>query len=123
MTDQDAAAELGAAADKLRALAAAATQQPWRKHAAGYPHLVIQAPVDVPASECAGMISTNLTPNEEADAAYIAAMQPAVGAALADWLGCLAMLDPSERDAETCGWCGANHPAAIAQALNPAACP
>jgi len=78
--------ELRAAAEKLRALAAAATPLPWRKHDAAYPHLVIQAPVDVPASECTGMISTNLTPNEDGDAAYIAAMHPGVGAALADWL-------------------------------------
>ncbi|MFD8234035.1 hypothetical protein ACFV20_19405 [Streptomyces sp. NPDC059696] len=35
-------------------------------------------------------------------AAYLAAMGPTVGLALAEWLGCLAMLDPSERggDAE-----------------------
>lgn len=121
MTDRNVAGhdgELGTAADKLRALTAAATQLPWRKHDAEYPHLVIQAPADVPATDCDGMISTNLTPNESADAAYIAAMQPTVGAAVADWLGCMAMLDPAERGGAVCGWCGIDHALTIARALN-----
>lgn len=119
MTDTD-PSTLATAAERLRKLTAAATQLPWRKHDADYPHLVIQAPADTPASECAGMVSTNLTPNEAADAAYIAAMQPTVGAALADWLGCLAMLDPTERDGTECGGCGTDHALAVARAINAA---
>lgn len=62
-----------------------------------------------------------LRPSSPAVAAHTVAVRipPAAAEALADWLGCLAMLDPSERDAETCGWCSANHPAAVARALNP----
>lgn len=108
------AAELRAAADKLRALAAAATQLPWRKHDAEYPHLVIQAPADAPASECAGMVSTNLTPNEDADAAYIAAMQPGVGAALADWLDGEAKKHAASIAAAASVWGSTGHPDAIA---------
>ncbi|OUD03346.1 hypothetical protein [Streptomyces swartbergensis] len=35
-----------------------------------------------------------------------------------DWLGCLAMLDPSERGGDTCGWCGSNHALDIARTVN-----
>lgn len=49
---------------------------------------------------------------------YAAVMNPAVGLALADWLGCLAMLDPSERGGPDCGWCGTDHATTIARALN-----
>lgn len=49
---------------------------------------------------------------------YAAAMSPTVGAAVADWLGCLAMLDPSERGGDACGWCGVDHALTIARALN-----
>lgn len=51
---------------------------------------------------------------------YAAAMGPTVGAAVADWLGCLAMLDPSERGGDKCGWCGIDHALTIARALNAA---
>ncbi|MFF4791806.1 hypothetical protein ACFY2M_19055 [Streptomyces sp. NPDC001276] len=37
---------------------------------------------------------------------------------LADWLGCLAMLDPSERSSDICGWCGGNHALAIARTIS-----
>lgn len=40
---------------------------------------------------------------------------------LADWLGCLATLDPTERGSDTCGWCGNNHADIVIRALkNPA---
>lgn len=109
MTNQDTAAELGAAADKLRQLVAAISPPnpvAARFHAddrhvtQGDHGLYDVATAETP--ECA---------------TFIAAMDPPVALALADWLGCLAMLDPTERDAETCGWCGANHPAAVARAL------
>ncbi|MDX3637788.1 hypothetical protein PV728_48035 [Streptomyces europaeiscabiei] len=63
-----------------------------------------------------------LRPSSPAVATHTVAVRipPAAAEALADWLGCLAMLDPTERDAETCGWCSANHPAAVARALNAA---
>ncbi|MDX3839854.1 hypothetical protein [Streptomyces europaeiscabiei] len=61
-----------------------------------------------------------LRPSSPAAAAHTTAVRipPAAAEALADWLGCLAMLDPTDRDAETCGWCSANHPAAVARAIN-----
>jgi hypothetical protein len=37
---------------------------------------------------------------------------------LADWLGCLKMLDPSERGRDNCGWCGNNHALDIARVVN-----
>ena len=37
---------------------------------------------------------------------------------LADWLGCLKMLDPSERGGDKCGWCEANHALDIARVVN-----
>lgn len=37
---------------------------------------------------------------------------------VADWLGCLAMLDPSERGGDECGWCSSNHALDIARAVN-----
>ncbi|MEU4154794.1 hypothetical protein [Streptomyces antimycoticus] len=37
---------------------------------------------------------------------------------LADWLGCLATLDPTERGSDTCGWCGNNHPEIVTRAFN-----
>lgn len=47
-----------------------------------------------------------------------AAMNPAISLAVADWLGCLAMLDPSEHGGDTCGWCGGNHALTIARTVN-----
>jgi hypothetical protein len=35
-----------------------------------------------------------------------------------DWLGCLAMLAPSERNGDQCGWCDSNHALDIARAVN-----
>lgn len=78
--------ELRQAADTLAKLTAAATNKPWRLYDRNYPHLVLQGPADAPASEADGFISTNLAVNEAADAAYIAAMHPGVGTALAAWL-------------------------------------
>lgn len=39
---------------------------------------------------------------------------------LADWLGCLAALDPAERGGDTCGWCGNNHAETVARAITQA---
>jgi hypothetical protein len=50
--------------------------------------------------------------------AHAAAMSPTVGAAVADWLGCLAMLDPAERGGDECGWCGSNHALTVARAIS-----
>lgn len=95
---------LRAAAEKLRAAAQAATPSPWRRHTASYPHLVLQGPVDVPASEVDGMISTNLAVNEAADATWIALMHPGVGLALAE------LLDGYATDWECCP---ADHPGTV----------
>ncbi|MFF7096378.1 hypothetical protein ACFY9A_28885 [Streptomyces rubradiris] len=46
-------------------------------------------------------------------AALLRAREP-----LADWLGCLATLGPTERGGDTCGWCGNNHPEIVARAIN-----
>lgn len=43
---------------------------------------------------------------------------PEVVEHLADWLGCLPMLDPSERGGDECGWCGGNHALTIARVVN-----
>lgn len=51
-------------------------------------------------------------------AKHATATAPAVTLALADWLGCLAMLDPSEHGGNECGWCGGNHALAVARTVN-----
>lgn len=45
-------------------------------------------------------------------------LEPEVAEHLADWLGCLKMLDPSERGGDKCAWCDANHALDIARAVN-----
>jgi hypothetical protein len=47
-----------------------------------------------------------------------AQLPPEAIAHLADWLGCLEMLDPSDRGGDTCGWCGSDHALDIARAVN-----
>lgn len=47
-----------------------------------------------------------------------ATLGPEIVEHLADWLGCLPLLDPSERVGDDCGWCGNNHALAIARAVN-----
>ncbi|WP_069769754.1 hypothetical protein [Streptomyces sp. LUP30] len=47
-----------------------------------------------------------------------AQLEPEVVEYLADWLGCLPMLDPSERGGDECGWCGTNHALQIARVVN-----
>ena len=47
-----------------------------------------------------------------------APLEPAAVEYLADWLGCLKMLDPSERGGDKCAWCGANHALDIARVVN-----
>lgn len=34
---------------------------------------------------------------------------PSVTEAVADWLGCMAMLEPADRHRAECGWCGGEH--------------
>jgi hypothetical protein len=82
-----AAAELRKAAETLRALATAATHEPWTH----YPDMWVDGtPVHRIGSNAAGS-DVGITPREDvhnglADAAYIATMHPGVGLALADWL-------------------------------------
>lgn len=47
-----------------------------------------------------------------------AQLEPEVAEYIADWLGCLAMLDPAERGGDKCGWCSGNHALAIASGVN-----
>lgn len=47
-----------------------------------------------------------------------APLDSAVMEYLADWLGCLPMLDPAERGGDKCGWCGANHALDIARVVS-----
>lgn len=49
---------------------------------------------------------------------YVEVMPPVVGKLLADWLGCLSALDPSESGGGRCGWCNGDHAAAVASAIN-----
>ncbi|MDX3714391.1 hypothetical protein PV733_36800 [Streptomyces europaeiscabiei] len=138
MTVQD-TADLATAADKLRKLANNATPGPWQRPLnTRYKHTVTGAlpegergawldgidPATGEREQCT--VATvpiwsngkHSRPRGGRDLEYIAAMHPGVGAALADWLGCLAMLDPTERGGDECGWCSANHPAAVARAIN-----
>lgn len=47
-----------------------------------------------------------------------AQLEPEAVEQVGDWLGCLAMLDPSDRGGDECAWCGANHALMIARAVN-----
>ncbi len=84
-----AADELHAAAERLRRLAGAATAGPWawRTDQPGqfqlvHPHQIAGFPVH-PLNV---LKANNAWPPTDADAAYIAAMHPGVGMALAEWL-------------------------------------
>lgn len=96
MTDQPTPAdELRTAAEKLRALATAATPGPWRDHDThlgqyGYAATVLSGQGN-DTDLRAWLPSMSQQPWDEArnvwpDAAYIAAMHPSVGTALADLL-------------------------------------
>ena len=101
--------ELAAAAEKLRGLARAVSAPDVRDqafHAEG---------TDVTQGRT-GLYDVATTQTIEL-AAFIAAMDPPVALAVADWLGCLAALDSSERGGDECGWCGDNHALAVARAL------
>lgn len=112
-----AAEELTAAAEKLRSLVTflGDNRGPWKVGTppSGYPQSISNKGVPYCVADC----------HESPDipvftiAPYIAAMHPGVGKALADWLGCLAMLDPSEWGGDECGWCGENHALAVARVL------
>lgn len=96
MPDIRAAVELlQAAADKLRALATAATPGPWRSHdthLGQYGHTATVLSGHGNATELRAWLPTmsyeswDEKRNVWADAAYIAAMGPVVGLAVADWL-------------------------------------
>ncbi|MFJ7297631.1 hypothetical protein [Streptomyces collinus] len=77
--------------------------------------------MSTPANELSVAAET-LRPSSPAVAAHTVAVRipPAAADALADWLGCLAVLDPSERGGDECGWCGTNHALAVARAINAA---
>ncbi|MEU5624248.1 hypothetical protein [Streptomyces tendae] len=87
--------ELRTAADKLRKLATAATPGPWRNHDThlgqhGHTATVLSGEGN-DTDLRAWLPSQNHEPWDETrnvrnDAAYIAAMDPGVGTALADWL-------------------------------------
>lgn len=46
-----------------------------------------------------------------------ALLHPRIMALFADWLGCLAVIDPAEWGAGKCEWCNGNHPEAIARTI------
>lgn len=89
--------ELRAAANRLRGLAAAATPGTWRaeklppnehnRHAA---HWVKTKYTDTGSDTSTSEVVADC-PWRQADADYIAAMHPAVGSALADWLEAAAL--------------------------------
>ncbi|MFF1916175.1 hypothetical protein ACFVYE_32230 [Streptomyces sp. NPDC058239] len=65
------------------------------------------------------LIETWAKHREQVDAYLTAFASPVVGLAVAEWLGCLSALEPSEyvTNDGTCGWCNTNHAHAIAQAI------
>ena len=103
---------LRAAAEKLRELATAdgITPGPWLSMDHG-DRLLWDGPgaEDLPPRYVVDEPMSN-----GANAELIATLHPGVAVALADWLGCLAVLDPSERGGVVCGWCGADHAAVVA---------
>ena len=113
---------LRAAAEKLRELATAdgITPGPWRYDPDTYwnrsPFFGQEYVGAGPAREIDCVASTGLEgqPGAAENAAFIATLHPGVAVALAGWLGCLAVLDPSERGGVVCGWCGADHAAVVA---------
>jgi hypothetical protein len=71
--------ELRAAADKLRSLAATATEGPWHQSGIGDQGWTVDAPK-------AFIAETEDSEKGRADADYIAAMHPGVAKALVGWL-------------------------------------
>lgn len=121
--------ELAAAAEKLRRLAGQADDGPWETtwrgqeyHLDGYRdgelHSISEWTYAIATWE--PKVHAERADCDTANPDYIAAMHPSVGKALADWLGCLSVLDPSERGGDKCGWCGGNHALAVARALTTA---
>ncbi|MGW2721387.1 hypothetical protein [Streptomyces sp. NPDC001492] len=98
------AEELRTAADKLRTLAGDATPGPWRQSGIGDYGWSVDTP-DVFIAE------TEDSEKGRADADHIAAMHPAVGLALADWL------DETARNAEPFGTIS-HHAVNVARAIN-----
>jgi hypothetical protein len=104
MPETPPAAELRAAAARLRELAKAATPGPWRQHDThlgqyGYAATVLSGEGN-DTDLRAWLPSMSQEPWDETrnvwpDAAYIAAMGPTVGLALADWLDYVAELTDS----------------------------
>ena len=106
MTNQTPADELRAAAEKLRALADAATPGPWEQTGIGDYGWTVTTPGTHVAE-------TDDSDRGRADADWIAAMHPGVGLALADWLDLAATeYDPAADVQET----DRSHDAALAVA-------
>lgn len=91
------AEELGAAAEKLRELATAATAGPWTQHdthldLGGHTATVRTDREDINQTELVAWVPTwshqpwDNARNAWNNAAYMATMHPGVGAAVADWL-------------------------------------
>lgn len=89
MSAETPAAVLKRAADKLRALAAAATPPPWTatpRYRKGT-QTIVQVDVTKPPLPGSNVPQeASVRPSSAADALYGAAMDPGVGVALADWL-------------------------------------
>ena len=136
--NQPTAEELGTAAAKLRKLAADATPGPWQRPLNTRYKATVTGPLPEgergswadgidPATGEREQSTVAMVPTWSngrhsrqrggRDLEYIAAMHPGVGRELADWLGCQAMLDPSERGGAKCGWCGSDHALLVARAL------
>lgn len=98
------AEELRTAAEKLRGLAATATDGPWHQSGIGDEGWTI-------ASADQFIAETEDSEKGRADADHIAAMHPAVGLALADWLG------ETARNAEPFGPIS-HHAVNVARAIN-----
>lgn len=125
MNDQTPADELRAAAETLRGLATAATPGPWRQHDThlgqyGYTATVLSGEghdTDLRAwLPSMSQEPWDETRNAWPDAAYIAAMHPGVGAALAAWLEYEAALIELAGGAELRG--RTEHTLAVASAIN-----
>ncbi|MFE4535651.1 hypothetical protein ACFRKB_11285 [Streptomyces scopuliridis] len=95
--------ELRAAAHKLRAFATTATPGPWTQTGIGDYGWTVSSPT-------AGLVDTEDSDQGRADADYIAAMDPALGLPLADWL------DSAAEDAEQVG--PDRHALAVARQIN-----
>jgi hypothetical protein len=120
--------ELRTAAQMLRSLAEAATPGPWRQHdthLGQYGHTATVLSGEGNASELRAWLpsfdqeSWSERRNVWADAAYISAVHPGVGLALADWLDHHAAMSNRLQSLVDGAPDGRDHPAlAVARAIN-----